>query len=243
MSEKIDKQTSEKFGEQDRAVQLFEAFSGVDEELLYRSEKTKTRVIPFKMMGMAAACMFMLLVGGAVMLNPLSVKESDRGSMATEGAYPEMCDSDTTENDLQNMNSIVGIVDPGKKEDYSAEDEGEKAVCENITEAFEDSHATTTASGEESAYSTYIHKLEDSELGENIAYMHAFEQGVYGMAISLQWMDEEYEVFFAECTVSEEWLSKTTYISYDGIYIGVSEPENPDRAEELIRYIIEILES
>ena len=105
MSKETNKQTCEKDREQDRAIQLFEAFSGVDEELLYRSEKNKTRVIPFRMMGMAAACMFMLLVGGAVILNPLSVKESDSGT-AAGGAYPQMYDSDTTENDMQNDNNL-----------------------------------------------------------------------------------------------------------------------------------------
>ena len=241
MSKETNKQTCEKDREQDRAIQLFEAFSGVDEELLYRSEKNKTRVIPFRMMGMAAACMFMLLVGGVVILNPLSVKESDSGT-AAGGAYPQMYDSDTTENDMQNMNSVIGIVDPEKNEDYYAETEGEKAVCENAAEAFEEAHATTTASGEESAYSGYIQKLKDSELGEKIAFTQDLEQVVYGTSISLQWTDGVYEVFFVDCTAPEEWLMNTIYKSYDGIYIGVSEPENPESAEELIQYIIEILE-
>lgn len=65
-----------------QSERIFEALSGVDEELLYRSEKKKNNIITFKNIGIAAAACVGLLVFGSVAIVSTTggVKQAISGS-------------------------------------------------------------------------------------------------------------------------------------------------------------------
>ncbi len=133
--------------ENEKAYRLFEALSGVDADLLERSEKSEgKKVIPFsRFVYVAAACICLLAVGATILLQPKQRANESTAEHASLADFAMLEKNAVAEDGMAENNAVrhesIAIEAPSADAVFDFADEAEEDTTEGI--ALEESGKTS----------------------------------------------------------------------------------------------------